>query len=660
MTVLVILEDVAQARLFVNKYLGPDAKGRNWVIFAPDANARQALADFNVSFISELNFTADIYAGVSERAYILASQWAQRPAFNGINFTHCGIALSGLIERDAIYFFLGILRNVAVIQHLYNQYQPLELWVTTSHPRRSVCFFGDDDGRRTYSQIAKDIAKQRGVTCRELPSNPLNECIHRCRFAVKKVLFGIAGHRLHHQLQAKESTVPDLFSAGIKDCVSQVIQTFYFRKERNSYSAGSEAVLISASEKHVAPVIKSLRKKANLTFVFLRQTFSLRIMNELQKSAGHLSTASLFGPQWIFANFRTEARGFYENWSKVRASFVKDDFFEWNGYSFANLLLPHFDFFFKHMICRLMRLILRFHNICEARKIKRVLVEEDVCVFNKTLVQAAHVMGIPSLVIQHGFSCLRVGFAPLSAACFAAYGDFPKQKLIEWGVAPHKIAVTGNVLHDQSLFHSTPKYSRDAFLTKLGLDPTKKVVLLGMFPYRDYLKSDFPEIEAFSSNYVALLDTILNAMAKLDDVQMIIKLHPRDSKLDFVRSVIEKGRQPGVIVVQNAVFAEIIEHSDCLITAVSTLLVDALPFCKPIILIDFSGLPEPKIQEMIGMPIAVVFNDAAKLSDSIRSALYSGSRSQDNELTRFHLSLNDGLAASRAAELFLNMRLNDR
>lgn len=644
MKILAILEHAWDADAFLEAASKrPELKPGDFTVFCPDKDAREKVCEAGYSPAVETDyFFPDASTGVSDRAYFLAGNWwkifySQEPLLHP-----SGLNIPALIERDAIYFFLWVLRTVSFIQQLIKAVKPAEVWASVPVKREEFYFRGGLE-ESLYGAVALDIARAQNLPSKILKTPGCINLKNTLTYPFRRTAFHFAGVRLREKLVRANVSAKELAAAFLRDLIAAAALKLV------KSGAEKESILVSASENHVAPVVNELKARGE-RLSFLRETFSPAQGSSMSRQGAGFVTAS--------PGFSGRASGkLAAFWNSQQEWILKDPLYSWNGYHFGHLLHGKFRFVFSNLFPALIDFQAKLRRILSEGKYSRILVEEDACTFNKTLLRTANQEAIPSMVVQHGFAVLQVGFAPLSATCFAAYGEAAKRRLTDWGVDDSRIAVTGNPLHDRREQEMPP---REEFCRNLGLDPGRKIVLLGMFPYRDYSVADFPEVESYSANYFRIIETAARAMKSFPEAQLIIKLHPRDSKLSECASFM-KSHYPEVraVAAQKGPSVHYSAHCDVLVTVLSTLLIDTLPFKKPMIVVDFSGQPAQKTREMISMDIPVVPNDVQLLTEEIRTAFTGTDTAKLESIARDHLHLMDGQAAKRITDTFLNLTAQD-
>jgi UDP-N-acetylglucosamine 2-epimerase len=208
----------------------------------------------------------------------------------------------------------------------------------------------------------------------------------------------------------------------------------------------------------------------------------------------------------------------------------------------------------------------------ESQKVNLVAGIDDLIAVTRAVILSAKQRGIPTLVIQNGFTGMPSGqgYLPLSADKIAVWGKKSRDWLISKGINPKKIAITGN---PQICKISYNKVS-NKFYNDFKLDKKKKTVLLATQAFGDMIS------ERESSELVK--STIL-ALPK--DKQMVIKIHPRE-KTELYDSIIKETNARNVFIMKENL-KELINICEVLVTINSAVALDALCINKPVIIADF-------------------------------------------------------------------------
>jgi hypothetical protein len=127
---------------------------------------------------------------------------------------------------------------------------------------------------------------------------------------------------------------------------------------------------------------------------------------------------------------------------------------------------------------------------------------------------AARELGIPALVIQHGFIGQAWLHYPLLGDKVCVWGEVEKQWYVERGVPALRIAVTGNPRGITDL----PLDQRESIRRRLGCSPERRLAIWFTTPQNgNWMERFFQWVHA------------LNGM----DAQLILKLHPKETPADY-------------------------------------------------------------------------------------------------------------------------------
>jgi len=205
--------------------------------------------------------------------------------------------------------------------------------------------------------------------------------------------------------------------------------------------------------------------------------------------------------------------------------------------------------------------------------------------------------GVPVIGTVRSWDNILKGLA-CRVDTFCAPNNQNRQEAIEHeGYSPDRVTVTGTPQYDP-YFDESLGVSRDAFLSKLGLDPRHKVVLLATAGAKfQYLASEW-------------LDLLLGAARERalgDDVQILCRPHPADPLGQYLAPKYQKeprlyidmptrwfkslGWQMTAQDVSHV--ANLLRHVDVVVTPASTMTIESAIFDTPAVIVGFSEvMPE--------------------------------------------------------------------
>jgi len=189
-------------------------------------------------------------------------------------------------------------------------------------------------------------------------------------------------------------------------------------------------------------------------------------------------------------------------------------------------------------------------------------------------------LGVKTLIVQHGtpnkysLHC----FAPFEADCFAAWGDFTKKFLVENGVEPERIVVTGGPVFDKTV---SLKPDKEKICAELGIGPEiKKTIVFTTQGQGAGFRPTAEEIES------GIIETS-KAAPQHPDVLLLFQAHPGQNVED-IQKVAEKADHSSARVIKYHDTESLMAVSDGVITFFSTTAIDALILGKPLLLINLT------------------------------------------------------------------------
>ncbi|KKL97210.1 hypothetical protein LCGC14_1836780, partial [marine sediment metagenome] len=153
-------------------------------------------------------------------------------------------------------------------------------------------------------------------------------------------------------------------------------------------------------------------------------------------------------------------------------------------------------------------------------------------------------------------------------------GIIDKEFLVKNGVDINKIYIRGSPKYELVLKRENIKIQKltDIFSNKIyPLFKDKRKILLTINPI------------PIDSNRV-LVNNVINALKKLENIQFIIKLHPRQNS-EFIRKLVKENNYKAIIVKDVNIF-DIINSCDILLTQDSAVILDAMIVGIPLISLD--------------------------------------------------------------------------
>ncbi len=290
---------------------------------------------------------------------------------------------------------------------------------------------------------------------------------------------------------------------------------------------------------------------------------------------------------------------------------------------------------------------------------KAVVVIAEYGPLERGLVVAAKLKGIPVMAIQHGVihpshpgymyekdevsldGSVASPFCPIPDLT-AVYAPYHQELLTQVSAYPaERVAVTGAPRYDV-LFQAERVYSRSGVRRELGVDPQKKVILWTTQTHG--LPAD---------ENVKNVDAMFEVVARLDDIELVVKLHPgEDQRAPLYRT--DPRLRPHVVG-GGADTNALIYACDLLVTKHSTTAVEAIILEKPVIVLNLSGEPDPV--EYVQEGVARGVYQKEDLPDAMEELLSDDAplaKNRKRYIERY-LYRVDGKATERVVELMDSM-----
>ena len=213
------------------------------------------------------------------------------------------------------------------------------------------------------------------------------------------------------------------------------------------------------------------------------------------------------------------------------------------------------------------------------------------------LLRTAVRQGVRTIVVDPSWDNFTNKLIPVRRAdALVVWNEIMKQQAVELhGYRPDEVRVSGPP-HWDRYFLPGPVVSRDAFFSRIGADPSRRLITVTTTPAPLY--SHF--------------DRVIRALLRAGDegrwsvpAQVLVRLHPRDELERYAefrgvpnlviekpfRATVKSGDGLGVdITAENQQhLADTLRHSDVIVTVASTIAIEASIFDTPVVDVSFDG-----------------------------------------------------------------------
>ncbi|MCM8776628.1 MAG: hypothetical protein NC930_09840, partial [Candidatus Omnitrophica bacterium] len=393
------------------------------------------------------------------------------------------INLAGLIQHGFDYFWMWVLRQVLVVKKVLAE-TPADKIVLGLGPAVEGPLHAPRESY--FARIAREKAKQQNI-----PVDVLDYPLAKIRYP---------------------ETLPSLTNP-VKKFNFKIFQTVAFclwHLSRPLHVVGMRASLrvgrplLTRSEQFQWLYISHSPSPTNL----LKLLFHEKILS--------IPVYPCPSSQCI-ADWEGRCLGFYP---KVQT----EKLFDFEGMTLVDIVHERIRLIFKYEFPALVSYIDQAHKILCHTRPEAFVFDEDVTYFQKALAEVCRCLSIKTLVIQHGVTGQSRGFVPLTATKIAAWGELSKRQLVQWGIPPERIAVTGFPGNDG--LASPPDASRKSHIRKqLGIKPQQRILFYPANRVRWYDQGSL-QIKMTKTEADATLTAVLDALAELKDCCLIIKTDP--------------------------------------------------------------------------------------------------------------------------------------
>jgi glycosyltransferase involved in cell wall biosynthesis len=269
-----------------------------------------------------------------------------------------------------------------------------------------------------------------------------------------------------------------------------------------------------------------------------------------------------------------------------------------------------------------------------------VFVATDQHRIGRLATHVATTLGIRSIVLQHGLPQATLGYLPLAADRLAAWSEASAEWFIDRGTSADRVSVVGNPRLDW--LHTRDRLADRALVDQRLETVGDPRILLAL------------SVSSVHSNR-RLVETTLEALARLPSAALVIKLHPGGS--DW-REVLRQYAWNDEVrrrtkVIDRSPVEPLLGWADIVVVHRSTVAGEAMAAERPVIVVE-TGEPSIATAELATLGLTSVRDgtelskEVTRLADPVTSQQYVASRRQALERVMGPL---DGRSADRAARL---------
>jgi len=290
-----------------------------------------------------------------------------------------------------------------------------------------------------------------------------------------------------------------------------------------------------------------------------------------------------------------EAKNISKKWSGLKKDEVFRKSLSYKGIGLFDLLEDKFSELSCRKFVEAVKYIEMMDHVVKEERPKLILIVDEYGLYGKAAVLAGKINKIQTIAIQHGIigpyhfgyyhakgeiaegNVIKQRYCPIPNKTVVS-GRYYKKILIRTGsYPPSSVVIAGQPKYDVLAF-SDKIYKKENIYGRLKIDPNKKLIFFASQP-------DSPQAKEL------LFRSVFEAIKKIPNVQMIIKLHPNE----YDKSLHEKiAKEVGidVVITKDINLFELLYACDLMMTSSSTVAIEAMILNKPVVTVNLTGMPD--------------------------------------------------------------------
>jgi hypothetical protein len=331
--------------------------------------------------------------------------------------------------------------------------------------------------------------------------------------------------------------------------------------------------------------------------------------------------------------------------------------FTFNGISLWDSLGVRFDLLLERLPQRVMS-IAAAKDLLQKLEPRSIFLLYEKGASAMTFIVAADELGIKTVGMQHGIiyewhidyaiKDLRTDSSPLGSpipTVTVVFGEIYKKLLTEKLTYPSdSVVVGGNPTYEGADAYSR-QLDRKTVLSKLGMSPGKKTVLVASsMGQKKYGQPDYD---------VVLMQTLAKSFANNNDIQVVMKLHPKEGG-EVYKKIIDENGAANFAIIDHPI-EELILICDAFLAVATTTIMEAIVLERPVIVVKAFDNANKYVLSLIenGAALGSTYEELeAKVLEVLgNSQLVERLRKKGSEFARLHFNIPDNGISQRIAEL---------
>ncbi|MEW6008477.1 MAG: UDP-N-acetylglucosamine 2-epimerase [Candidatus Omnitrophota bacterium] len=294
-------------------------------------------------------------------------------------------------------------------------------------------------------------------------------------------------------------------------------------------------------------------------------------------------------------NLKTKFKNY---WKNLKSNLTFRALFNYKDISYWEIIEEKLAYFITVSFPKIVKNIEFLKELDKAKRLRLIMLRSDARELEKTIALTANKLNIPTFSIQHGVLAEINGAVDIICDRLAVWG----RATVEWyrslGQEANKCVITGNPKFESLYNERGQNELSKSILDRLKLD-SRKIILFAAIPkvkLSSYYTDDRGEV---------LMRKILEAVKMIENVHLIIKVHPYDNNSSIYRRIINESKVKNVTLVKKENIYDLINVCQALIVPDSTTGLEAIILDKPLIYLNLTKRKDmiPYVQNGVALGV---------------------------------------------------------
>ena len=497
--------------------------------------------------------SVDELGEIDRQAYGWIRNWYHLECLSEYKSSLCyrNIPLGNLVEHELCLDLPQFLKKVKIAKIILSQEQPsMVLLLTTDADLEKVVQFvgkavnctvitnkyGKTNALHSYSSIIQRITRVIGLS-----------------FDTLVFLGDLVGSKLHRKEAEKKLILFENY-----DRLYPILDTIRKSSDKRVILLGSEGGTLNR--------LAALRRKRY--YRALLYHLNPAAINQMRKARQRVTRA----------------------WKGIQNNVDFHQSFDYEGLNLWPLMEGKFAFVFETLFPRGIGSIESANQGLAFYHPSIIVLNVDVPPYERAICVIAKQLGIPTLQVQHGvYVGYKGGYDIVNADKVAAWGKSQVDAYVALGNDSSKVEVVGGYLFDK-LYHRSKQKEREGkakerIYRQLNLDSQR-----GIFTFATTAtlpRERFCSAREIEDNSEIMFRPVVEAMREFPQKQLVVKLHPMEDEAVYHRVLQEMDwAEKRTRVVKQIGLHDLIDASEVIITAPSTVALEAIILGRPVVIIQ--------------------------------------------------------------------------